>query len=80
MKEETMAVETTKKYCPICGKPVTDPAYERFGELCCSEAHAEEYVKEIRAQKVQAVAAPQDRPRPEQEARSGWFGRRGGCC
>jgi uncharacterized Zn finger protein (UPF0148 family) len=52
-----MAVQTTEKYCPICGKPATDPTYNRFGELACSEAHAEEYVKEVRAQKVQAHAA-----------------------
>jgi len=66
MKEDTMAVEATEKYCPICGKPVTDPTYKRFGELCCSDAHAEEYVKEVRAQKVQAQAqtanpGPQER-------------------
>ena len=48
---------TTERYCPICGKPVTDPTYNRFGEFCCSEAHAEEYVKDVRAQKVQAHAA-----------------------
>ena len=63
-----MATETTEKYCPICGKPVTDPTYKRFGEFCCSEARAEEYVKEVRAQKVQAQTqavnpAPQQRPR-----------------
>lgn len=58
-----MAVETSEKYCPVCGKPVTDPTYKRFGELCCSEAHAEEYVKEVRAQKVQAQAqAPNPGP------------------
>ena len=75
-----MAVETKEKYCPICGKPVAEASYNRFGEWCCSEAHADEYVKEVRGQKVQAVAAPQDRPRPEQEPQSGRFGRRGGCC
>lgn len=61
-----MAVETSEKYCPICGQPVTEATYNRFGQLCCSEAHAEEYVKEVRAQKVQAQAgnpAPQQRPR-----------------
>ena len=51
-----MTVQTTEKYCPICGKPVTDSTYNRFGELACSEAHADEYVKEVRAQKVQAHA------------------------
>ncbi|MGH8059645.1 MAG: hypothetical protein ACREOH_20805, partial [Candidatus Entotheonellia bacterium] len=36
--------------------------YNRFGEWCCSEEHAEEYVQEVRAQKGQAAAAPQGRP------------------
>lgn len=64
-----MAVQTTEKYCPICGKPVTDPTYNRFGEWACSEAHGEEFVKEVRAQKVQAHAAnptPQERGMPRQ--------------
>ena len=75
-----MAVETSEKYCPICGKPVTDPTYKRFGELCCSEVHAEEYVKEVRAQKVQAQAG-QGQPVGDDAARQGWFGRRReGCC
>lgn len=73
-----MAVQTNEKYCPICGKPVADPTYNRFGELCCSEAHAEEYVKEIRAQRVQAAAGAQSRPGGERPS-SGRFGR-GGCC
>ena len=82
--EDIMAIETTtKKYCPICGKPATDPTYERFGEFCCSEAHAEEYVKEVRAQKLQAASSqnrPASPPAGEEEPRRGWFGRRGGCC
>lgn len=60
-----MATETTEKYCPICGKPVADPTWKRFGEWCCSEPHAEEYVKEVRAQKVRAHAQAAD-PAPEQ--------------
>lgn len=74
MKEDTMAVEVNEKYCPICGKPVTDPTYKRFGELCCSEAHAEEYVKEVRAQKVQAQAQavnPAPRERSPRQFRGG---------
>jgi hypothetical protein len=51
-----MAVQTTETYCPICGKAATDPAYNRFGELACSEAHTEEFVKEVRDQKVRAHA------------------------
>lgn len=58
-----MAVETKEKYCPICGKPVADPTYNRFGEWACSEAHAEEHVREIRAQKTRAAA-----PAPEQDS------------
>lgn len=64
-----MAVQTTEKYCPICGKPVTDPTYNRFGEFACSEAHAEEYVKGVRAQKIQTHAgnpAPRDERMPRQ--------------
>lgn len=29
-----MAVETTEKYCPICGKPVGEGTYNR-PEACC---------------------------------------------
>ena len=59
-----MAVQTTETYCPICGKPASDPTYNRFGHLACSEAHAEEYVQEVRAQKVRAHAASQAGPEP----------------
>jgi hypothetical protein len=91
-----MTTDTNEKYCPICGKPVTEPTYNRFGEWCCSEDHAEQYVKEVRAQKAQAVAAGQGRPvspsgyeegpwpgeEPEQRRsrRWRWFGRRRGGC
>ena len=51
-----MAIQTTEKYCPICGKEVPEPAFKRFGEWACSEAHAEEYVKEVRDQKLRAAA------------------------
>ncbi|MGH7385643.1 MAG: hypothetical protein ACREKG_10710 [Candidatus Rokuibacteriota bacterium] len=37
-----MAIQTTDKYCPICGKDVDEPSFKRFGEWPCSEAHAEE--------------------------------------
>ncbi len=60
-KESAMAIETAEKYCPICGKQVKDPTFNRFGEWACSEAHADEYVKETRAQKIRA-AAPAPRP------------------
>jgi hypothetical protein len=73
-----MAVQTNEKYCPICGKPVTEPTYNRFGEFCCSEAHAEEHVKEVRAQRVQAVAGAPSHEGDERP-RQGRVGRRG-CC
>lgn len=69
-----MATQTTERYCPICGKPVTEDTYNRFGELCCSEAHAEEYVAEVRAQKQRqaAAATPAQAERPKERHR--------GCC
>ena len=69
-----MTVEITEKYCPICGKEVTEPAFKRFGEWACSEAHAEEYVKEVRAQRVRAVVpAPvvEERRRLPRQMRGG---------
>lgn len=69
-----MATQTTERYCPICGKPVTEENYNRFGEWCCSEAHAEEYVAEVRAQKQRPVAAPAAVAAPRGERH------RGGCC
>lgn len=60
-----MTVETSERYCPICGRAVTEPTFKRFGEWACSEAHAEEYVTEVRAQKVGTASvnpARQERP------------------
>jgi hypothetical protein len=66
-----MAIQTTDKYCPICGKDVPEPSFKRFGEWACSEAHAEEYVNEVRAQKLRTVASePRRDDRPA----------RRGCC
>ena len=74
--------EPTEHDCPICGKGVTEPTWKRFGKWCCSEAHAEAYVKEVRARQ-QPAAAPPVRPSVE-EAEAGRFrqggGRRGGGC
>lgn len=50
------SLQTAEKCCPICGRAASEPTYSRFGKFCCCEAHAEEYVKEVRAQKVQALA------------------------
>lgn len=44
-------VTETKGYCPICGKPSTDPAFERFGEIACSQEHADQYVQEVRSKR-----------------------------
>ena len=57
-----MATEATQHYCPMCGKPVNDDAFNRFGEWCCFEAHAEAYVGEVRKETQQsAVTAEQPR-------------------
>ncbi|HWP48647.1 MAG TPA: hypothetical protein VNM22_15940 [Candidatus Limnocylindrales bacterium] len=47
-----MIIQTTERYCPICGREVRDLNIKRFGEYLCSEEHAEEYVKEVRAQRA----------------------------
>jgi hypothetical protein len=66
-----MAIQTTEKYCPICGKDVSEPNFKRFGEWTCSEAHAEEYVSEVRGQKLRTVAPEPRRDDPPA---------RRGCC
>lgn len=48
--EQTMSIETTTRYCPICGKAGLQE-FDRFGEWACSDAHADEHVAEVRAQK-----------------------------
>lgn len=47
------------RYCPICGEEANSSglAIERFGELFCSDGHAEEFVKEVRAARIQAATA-----------------------
>ncbi|MBI4637726.1 MAG: hypothetical protein HY727_15425 [Candidatus Rokubacteria bacterium] len=69
-----MATQTTERYCPICGKPVTEGTYNRFGEWCCSDPHADEYVAGVRAQKQGQAAASAPAPAPRGERH--W----GGCC
>lgn len=46
------------RYCAICGEDATlhGLAVERFGEVFCSDGHAEEFVREVRAARVQAAA------------------------
>lgn len=78
-----MTLERNEKYCPICGKAVTDPTFNRFGEWACSAAHAEDYVKEVRS-KREGVAVSEAGPQSGRQAddvRRGWFGGgRRGCC
>lgn len=63
----------TEKYCPVCGRSVEDLSIKRFGEFLCSEEHAEEYVKEVRAQKL-GKANLQGGAQAQEPARGG------GCC
>ena len=72
-----MAVDI-EKYCPICGGDVKDLSIKRFGEYLCSEEHAEEYVKEVRAQKLGKATSQREIPTEEPPRRS--WGRGGGCC
>lgn len=80
-----MTLEMKEHDCPICGKEVKEPMFNRFGEWACSEAHAAQYVDEVRAQR--AVPSTDERwrtrDRREGEAPSPrWgrcFGRRRGC-
>ena len=48
-----------ERYCGTCGRDATvdGPALERFGEVFCSEEHAEGFVKAVRAARVRTVAA-----------------------
>lgn len=57
-----MATQVTEHYCPICGKPVAEATHNRFGEWCCSDAHAEEYVGEVRTKKQRTVAGTDAQP------------------
>lgn len=51
-----MATQVIERYCPVCGKPVADATHNRFGEWCCSDAHAEEYVAGVRSEKQRKLA------------------------
>ncbi len=57
-----MATQLTERYCPICGKPVAEATHSRFGEWCCSEAHADEHVAEVRAEKQRKLAVADRQP------------------
>lgn len=64
-----MAIRTAENHYPICGKDVAEPDFKRFREWACSEARAEEYLKDVRAQKFRIVA-PEPR-RSDRPARRG---------
>jgi hypothetical protein len=50
----------SRRHCAYCGHAVIDesPAIERFGERFCSESHADEFVSDVRAARIQAAATP----------------------
>lgn len=59
------------RYCGYCGMEIDGAGSpERFGELFCSEVHAEEFVKGVRTARVQAAATPETAltPRADQAA------------
>lgn len=70
-----MAIETREQYCPICGRLVAEATYNRFGEWCCSDPHAEEYVAEVRSRKQQSSAGAEEAAGIQGRERH-----RGGCC
>lgn len=69
-------------YCPICGtRPdATATAVERFGELFCSETHADQFTQAMRAARVQAAIVRMDGGSEcgsAARATSGWTARLG---
>lgn len=82
-------------YCAFCGGDADGHglATERFGEVFCSDGHAEEFVNELRAARIQAAAlrtaepATTETARPEQPGaralkQQGWkrYLKMGACC
>lgn len=68
-----MTTQVTERYCPICGKAVAEETHSRFGERCCSDAHAEAYAAEVRGEKQRNLAGaerPQEGRRDEMPPRS----------
>ncbi len=65
-----MAKPTEARYCPVCGEDITVHGHkiERFGEVFCSEAHAEEFVKEVRQRRVAAAVTAEAAANPAQPA------------
>ena len=54
------------RYCAFCGTEAGSggAAPERFGEVFCSEGHAEEFVKGVRAARANAMAAASEAAEP----------------
>lgn len=54
-------LRSTSRYCAFCGAEIgiEGSVPERFGEAFCSDAHAEEFVRGVRAARV-AAAIPAD--------------------
>jgi hypothetical protein len=50
---------STDTYCPICGRDAANPSLNRFGEFFCSEAHVEEFAKDVRTKTATQAAATQ---------------------
>lgn len=57
-----MATQTRDRNCPVCGKDVAESDFKRFGKWACTAAHADAYVKAVRAEKLRVV---QPEPRGE---------------
>ncbi|MBI2544519.1 MAG: DUF2933 domain-containing protein [Candidatus Rokubacteria bacterium] len=55
----SLVKKPAQRYCAYCGgdADVYGLATERFGEAFCSDGHAEEFVREVRAARVQTAAA-----------------------
>jgi hypothetical protein len=69
-------------YCPICGRrpEATASAIERFGEVFCSETHADQFTQAVRAARVQTALVRMGRAGERgsgASARSGWTARLG---
>lgn len=58
------------RYCPVCGEDamVHGLQIERFGEAFCSEAHAEEFAREVRQRRVAAAVTAEAAANPAQPA------------
>ncbi|MBI4636669.1 MAG: DUF2933 domain-containing protein [Candidatus Rokubacteria bacterium] len=56
--------QAAPRYCAFCGQETLDSARapERFGEVFCSEDHAEEFAKGVRGARVAAAATAAEVP------------------